>query len=504
MSSALLLSEWLHWLAGLGLLLLLGCTALLTGLFPRRRGETPYCRKCRYNLTGLALADEATARCPECGVQLLTNKIVRGERVARKWRVAAGALCLLIGLGGIGKIAWGEARNVDWYRHKPVSWVLGDLENGGIALAQRAMQEIERRERAAPLSERYDRRLIELCLAEQVRAGKRTMVSQNLMNRLGLSYNKGDLTEEQARRFFENGIRVTDVRLRPIVILGNKCPLKWELENRLPNQAVESLHGWASVGQVRVDGEVVHDFGHARSAGAGWRWSGTSTDVRLRTVGMHQVSVDVGMRLYAGGTNAWGSEPPVYQRTETLTTTVEVLATEPADYIATVSSLEFDQALATAVELSMCRYQPGQGPSRDENILTGLISVDGHLPIGLACDVEFEFDGRSWPAGKVVSSKGKSMGTGHTVSLEIRLPDEVPDTVNIVLRASKAQAAGTVDLFEIWAGEIRFDNVRVQRVDPATITVASAAMPMPPTYVGRRTDRALASAPVGRETEEAP
>ena len=37
---------------------------LKTGIWPRRRGVTPHCAGCGYNLTGLT-----GERCPECGVR---------------------------------------------------------------------------------------------------------------------------------------------------------------------------------------------------------------------------------------------------------------------------------------------------------------------------------------------------------------------------------------------------------------------------------------------------
>ena len=61
-------------LVALPTLLLLGLWLLKTGLWPRRRGDTPYCRKCGYNLTALT-----SERCPECGSIVARAGTVRGE-----------------------------------------------------------------------------------------------------------------------------------------------------------------------------------------------------------------------------------------------------------------------------------------------------------------------------------------------------------------------------------------------------------------------------------------
>ena len=55
-------------------LILGGIVLLVRGLYPRRQGDTPYCRKCHYNLTGTNL-DADDARCPECGTQYTLNEL---------------------------------------------------------------------------------------------------------------------------------------------------------------------------------------------------------------------------------------------------------------------------------------------------------------------------------------------------------------------------------------------------------------------------------------------
>src|SRR5687768_17277287 len=59
--------------------LLLGLVLVKLAYFPRRRGNTPHCRKCNYTLTGLS-----SERCPECGQPLDDNvAVVHGERPRR-------------------------------------------------------------------------------------------------------------------------------------------------------------------------------------------------------------------------------------------------------------------------------------------------------------------------------------------------------------------------------------------------------------------------------------
>src|SRR5262245_36537433 len=93
----------------------IGVFLLLTALYPRRTGVTRYCRKCRYNLTGLA-----STVCPECGADIQApTAILTGDRTIRRARLAAG-ITLTILAAAIGTtFAIGYARGIDWYIYRP-------------------------------------------------------------------------------------------------------------------------------------------------------------------------------------------------------------------------------------------------------------------------------------------------------------------------------------------------------------------------------------------------
>ncbi len=72
--------------------LVLGLWLLVRGLRPKRRGDTPYCAACGYNLTGLA-----GELCPECGEDYRqTGGTVYGTRRSRPLSTIGGAMCLAI------------------------------------------------------------------------------------------------------------------------------------------------------------------------------------------------------------------------------------------------------------------------------------------------------------------------------------------------------------------------------------------------------------------------
>src|SRR5262245_1531846 len=95
---------------------------LLLELFPRRRGNTPHCRRCRYNLTGLNATDPA-ARCPECGA-LLTRAaaVVQGERRYHLRRLSLAAFVVVLVIPICCALIYARTTQ-DWRRAAP-TWVL--------------------------------------------------------------------------------------------------------------------------------------------------------------------------------------------------------------------------------------------------------------------------------------------------------------------------------------------------------------------------------------------
>ena len=144
------------------LLAALGLWWVWTGLLPKRRGTTPFCRKCAYNLTGIG-----RERCPECGTVRSGRGVVTGERRVRRVRFVLGILCLLLGAAPPVLAGLGVLQRVNWYRYKPTVFVLADIEPNDTSLAVRALLEMERRLTTGRLSRRQKRGLAGICLRER-------------------------------------------------------------------------------------------------------------------------------------------------------------------------------------------------------------------------------------------------------------------------------------------------------------------------------------------------
>jgi len=143
-------------------LIILGGILLKRSIWPRRRGTEPQCGGCGYLLIGLL-----SQRCPECGVELSPTNIVHGRRDRRVALAILGLVLLLIGLGGPAMMLSDQVGKIQWYHFKPAFLVMRDLRSGSGAVADGAMEELNRRDADGDLSSGNQQIVIAMALAQQ-------------------------------------------------------------------------------------------------------------------------------------------------------------------------------------------------------------------------------------------------------------------------------------------------------------------------------------------------
>jgi hypothetical protein len=134
---------------------------------------------------------------------------------------------------------------------------------------------------------------------------------------------------------------------------------------------------------------------------------------------------------------------------------VEVLPADGDDPVSLVQSPEMDAAIENAirhVSVSTCGKK---------NCLSVSVPAPGTLPVACAFEVFAVFSGKEYPRGELVISKDGEK-TWIRCACDA-LPDEPPDRVDILLRASTRVAKQTLDLGEIWGGELTFTDVEIER-----------------------------------------
>ena len=136
-----------------------GLVVCLVGLRGWREGDTPFCKRCAYNLTGLV-----SERCPECGAPTDPDGIVYGVRRRRWLLIVGGTVPLVVCLWFLSVITYQHARRINLHRYYPFGWVLTDARNGKAP----AFYELIRREKADELPDAKLVQLVETALTVQV------------------------------------------------------------------------------------------------------------------------------------------------------------------------------------------------------------------------------------------------------------------------------------------------------------------------------------------------
>lgn len=207
------------------LLLLLGLVLIDLGWRGRRIGDHPTCRKCGFDLSGLAVG---IGPCPECGRTLDTPRATaRGTRRRRPALAVVGACLLLLTL------SWGVLNHFQghWlHRLKPLSLILIEARHAHMMLADELGDELIRRHNAGRFSETDLDRVIRTLLDVQCRYSSDYSKS-------GWTESYGDLLEsagmspDQFERYSRQILFFT-VRPREKIARGSPIPVGIVLTDR--------------------------------------------------------------------------------------------------------------------------------------------------------------------------------------------------------------------------------------------------------------------------------
>lgn len=439
------------------------CAVLLVlGLRPRRRGDTPFCRACGYNPTGLDRT-AAGVRCPECGADIAADAaIVRGTRHVRRGLIATGGIGLALGLAAVGGLLYGEHKRVDWYSHLPTALILRDARGSDATQALRALQVLHARLRVDELDAADVAALTEAALKWQPGALNDAPEGVEAAGILELLYDTDRLPPEQARRFFSNSFELRPL-VRPKVVCSMEFPAGYEIvQNWQYNRCIELRDEQTLVDDTPLD-----------------LWNWPSNEYRrftsayslasLSTPGIHEITIPVDIRVRPD--KPWGigdcDGPVLHTESRVVRSLVEAFAEETPELFRTLRSPELDEALAerlTLTPFTVVRRGADQSVFREweRDRMVAELEYGHEVPIGVAFSVTVCWDGREHPAREVSRSVG---GRVAAQSIGVDRPAVPPESVTVVLRCSKAVAMMTPDIFEIWQGELHFDDVPVVEVD---------------------------------------
>jgi len=469
--------------------LLLGALLVIRGVRGRYVGEEPRCKSCTYQLTGRLDAE----RCPECGTKLSRDTIVHGLRRPR-WGLLVAAIVAT-------PILWWSSRDffwnlayVDWYRYYPTGMILRDAEADrfdGIA-------ELERRILKRSLSETECEIVADLALkrldqwASLARATAWSRVLESMDRR-------GALTDEHRDRLWPLLAPRASLTVRPVVRAGD--PIVLRLDFRSLRSGIHQHRFWHEPTEVQVGRVEIF-----KGAGNSWRrrepdWRADCWDpVPALTTVFPSADVPTGVvRLEYAGRHIFldpavnsSTGDPSWSSDIRLKGTVEIVPGDASDPVAWLAAPDAQAHLLDTMGVYLLdnRWESVWPMETDgRNVEAATLELDGDqeildleivflapAPVPVAFDLVVEASGAELPTDFAVLGEWyvefescvlawRADGAG-TSWVNARVPRFTADEIFIILRGSRDVARRTIDIFEVWQGELRFGPFRVEHALP--------------------------------------
>ena len=201
---------------------------------------------------------------------------------------------------------------------------------------------------------------------------------------------------------------------------------------------------------VWIDGKKIRDGGG--SSGGSLTAGSSGSDIDPQTVGTHRLKVRVRSRIGPGDLGA-ANAPVHFDKVSELTADFDVVETAPA-----IALLDKPDTATVATYFGTSGFVATSHMGMKDGQFSGSIDVS-RSPVNLAFDVFVRTDGVEYKTGTLCVAKDSGRW-GTSVFFQganRRMPK-----VDIILRSSTVAARGTIDMTEIWKGEIVIKDVVVK------------------------------------------
>ena len=437
------------------LLLLLsgGLLLLIVGLWGKRVGTEPRCRKCRYNLTGLT-----ANRCPECGTEIDAEAVRYGLRRRRWPALVFGSGLLLLSAAGVGALLYGRAQKIDWYQHYPVRLLLAYAGADDQAALDELLTRLEKDQIAAGSIPR----LAELALEmhERYPPPPHVRTWHQLSEAL---YHFDFYTEAQLERFYRN-LTTAHLHVRPRLRAGD--PIIGRLE--FPGEIGWRVYGTFQQQQMLLDGQscqalqsyLLNSEITPRESGYSIYPNGLKFNLEP---GRHTLTYQASCTVEQYADPFTSDERPVKWRGQTSATAqIEVVPLSAADPIRLIPDASVEEQLRGTLTIPsalLTRKYP------EYDLLGTKFELHRPVELDLAFEVlllsgekEVRLGYIAWPRGEhdpIILPPHSSPETESEL---------LGSKIDLLLRTSRTAAAQSLNCYEIWDGELHLDSVPIERI----------------------------------------
>ena len=341
-------------------------------------------------------------------------------------------------------------RNVNWYRFRPAGWLITEASSATVPVAAKAWWELDRRRKAGALGDRHVRELIAVSLAAQAATPIPPMLSE-FLEFLVAMWTGDQLTDEQAKGFFKNMIHLDELRIRPRIVRGDPLPfiLRYSV-----NISCGTLRYRLTGEAIAIDGKrLEHRFGSKGGCGATSSAFGVTIPVPSDQPEKGVLKIITRFQVY--------KEPDklLHERVIERSAQFRIVPDLPANRVRLITPSASPEELAGAI-VPEAMYLSSRGGYQELRAYLSYIQ----LPFAVAFNVTARVEGHEYPLGSVTAAKGQS----GRWQLESKYEGPTAEHIDLVLRASSDVARQSVELFEIWGGELILEDISVLSQDPAT------------------------------------
>jgi len=266
------------------------------------------------------------------------------------------------------------------------------------------------------------------------------------------SYLDGSLSEQQEKRFLRQLLQF-ELVVRPKVVLGD--PIPYDVKRWRGYAHHSALWVFASPcdwPDVWLDGRRVEpSWGRASHVPPLPKLGGPSL-TRSEEPGTHTLTVKSTVTVECRKLPEMANPShPLHESDVLLEATVEVLAVEPEGYMRLVDAPSTKDELLAAVTPIGFFWS-----ARREDVLEIQLNL-ADLPVNVASDMFVRIDDREYAFTKLLAR------TSATYETHIRERCKAPrkNAYDLVIRSNQGLARNTVDMFEIFEGELVYEDVPV-------------------------------------------
>lgn len=306
-----------------------------------------------------------------------------------------------------------------------------------VDLSRVALDELLKRDKLGKLSLEYRHEIDDVAIAN-LSPPFTSPVQYDFGNELFQRLSDGKLTVDQQSRMYRNAVTLR-LDARPVIALGDNVPLRLRCQNETFSIGYEikcatlDNHPVILNQQHGINDSIDQD---------------TLCSIKCDSVGVHKLIMSVQLHYYGRGSF---DPPELHQELRSISTTFEVSNQTEETLIRLVKQSKLCAVIQRGIDMPAAEWHRSS-----RTLFVGLRIRPPPVDIGF--DVYAKFTGHEWLLGHYARTAAARWD--YPDFLQSALP-KPPAKIELIFRASRKAAADSLDVYEIWDGQLDLKDVSV-------------------------------------------